>query len=139
MIISKVKTKKKIYVDNQIKVSFSSFFVFMFYELIEKQWKSFCGLLFYICFGFFFIYFLDGKLFIIIQRCVILPVKQPLALRAFAFNTGSIDFNEHGENRLLFFLSPDVALANIIKFPSSPPGVHCSGSCCKDKNYKINK
>lgn len=59
------------------------------------------------------------------------PVKHPLALRAFAFNTGSIALNEHDENLLLFRLSPDVALANIIKLPSSPPGVHCSGSCCK--------
>jgi hypothetical protein len=57
------------------------------------------------------------------------PVKHPFELRAFAFKTGSIDFNEHGENLLLLRLSPDVARANIIKFPSSPPGVHCSGSC----------
>ena len=56
-------------------------------------------------------------------------VKQPLALLAFAFNTGSIAFKEHGENLLLFLLSPDVALANMMKLPSSPPGVHCSGSC----------
>lgn len=58
-------------------------------------------------------------------------VKHPLGLRAFEFNTGSMDFNEHAENLLLFFLSPDVARANIIKLPSSPPGVHCSGSCYK--------
>lgn len=61
-------------------------------------------------------------------------MKQPLALRAFAFSTGSIAFNEHGENLLLFRLSPDVALANIMKLPSSPPGVHCSGSCWKFSN-----
>jgi hypothetical protein len=53
-----------------------------------------------------------------------LPVKHPLELRAFAFKTGSIAFSEHGENLLLFRLSPDVARANIIKLPSSPPGVH---------------
>lgn len=53
-----------------------------------------------------------------------LPVKHPLLLRAFAFKTGSIAFSEHGENLLLFLLSPDVARANIIKLPSSPPGVH---------------
>lgn len=57
------------------------------------------------------------------------PVKHPLALRALVFRTGSIAFREHGENLLLFFLSPEVALANMMKFPSSPPGVHCSGSC----------
>lgn len=45
---------------------------------------------------------------------IILPVKQPLALRAFAFKTGSMAFSEHGENLLLFRLSPDVARANII-------------------------
>ena len=43
-----------------------------------------------------------------------LPVKQPLLLRAFAFKTGSIAFNEHGENLLLFRLSPEVARANIM-------------------------
>lgn len=43
-----------------------------------------------------------------------LPVKQPLMLRAFEFSTGSIALNEHGENLLLFFLSPDVARANMI-------------------------
>lgn len=42
------------------------------------------------------------------------PVKQPLALRAFAFSTGSIALNEHDENLLLFRLSPDVARANIM-------------------------
>lgn len=42
-----------------------------------------------------------------------------------------MDLSEQGENLLLFFLSPDVALANMMKLPSSPPGVHCSGSCCK--------
>lgn len=55
---------------------------------------------------------------------VSLPVKHPLELRAFAFKTGSIAFSEHGENLLLFRLSPDVARANIMKLPSSPPGVH---------------
>lgn len=64
-----------------------------------------------------------------IFRHLHLPVKHPLLLRAFAFRTGSIALSEQGENLLLFFLSPDVALANIMKFPSSPPGVHCSGSC----------
>jgi hypothetical protein len=53
-----------------------------------------------------------------------LPVKHPLELRAFEFKTGSIAFSEHGENLLLFRLSPDVARANIMKLPSSPPGVH---------------
>lgn len=67
-----------------------------------------------------------------------LPVKQPLALRALAFKTGSIAFNEHGEKRLLLRLSPEVALANIIKLPSSPPGVHCSGSCCKIKRIILH-
>lgn len=43
-----------------------------------------------------------------------LPVKQPLALRAFAFRTGSIAFREQGENLLLFRLSPEVALANMM-------------------------
>ena len=57
------------------------------------------------------------------------PVKQPLLLRALEFKTGSIALREHGENLLLLRLSPDVALANIMKFPSSPPGVHFSGSC----------
>lgn len=42
------------------------------------------------------------------------PVKHPFALRAFAFSTGSIARNEHDENLLLFRLSPDVALANIM-------------------------
>lgn len=41
-------------------------------------------------------------------------VKHPLALRALALRTGSMDFSEHGENLLLFFLSPEVARANII-------------------------
>lgn len=43
-----------------------------------------------------------------------LPVKHPLVLRAFELRTGSIALNEHGENLLLFFLSPDVARANIM-------------------------
>lgn len=34
---------------------------------------------------------------------------------------------------MLFLLSPDVARANMMKLPSSPPGVHNSGSCCADK------
>lgn len=57
-------------------------------------------------------------------------MKQPFELRAFAFKTGFMACKLQGENLLLFFLSPDVALANIIKFPSSPPGVQPSGSCC---------
>jgi len=56
-------------------------------------------------------------------------VKQPFMERALAFSTGSIDFSEQVLNLLLFFLSPEVARANIMKLPSSPPGVHCSGSC----------
>lgn len=60
-------------------------------------------------------------------------MKHPLALRAFAFSTGSMALSEHGENLLLFRLSPDVARANMIKLPSSPPGVHCSGSCWNGK------
>lgn len=58
-----------------------------------------------------------------------LPVKHPLAERALKLSTGLMLFKLHGEKRLLFFLSPEVARANIIKLPSSPPGVHCSGSC----------
>jgi hypothetical protein len=61
------------------------------------------------------------------------PVKQPLELLALVLRTGLILFRLHGENRLLFFLSPEVALANIMKLPSSPPGVHNSGSCCENK------
>jgi hypothetical protein len=53
-----------------------------------------------------------------------LPVKHPLLLRAFAFSTGSMALSEQGENLLLFRLSPDVARANMMKLPSSPPGVH---------------
>lgn len=64
------------------------------------------------------------------------PVKQPLGDRALKFNTGLILFKLHGEKWLLFFLSPEVARANMMKFPSSPPGVHISGSCCAHK-YRI--
>lgn len=64
------------------------------------------------------------------------PVKQPLGDLALKFSTGLILFRLHGENRLLFFLSPEVALANIMKLPSSPPGEHCSGSCCE--KFQIN-
>jgi hypothetical protein len=53
-------------------------------------------------------------------------------LLAFAFKTGLILLRLHGENLLLFLLSPDVARANIMKLPSSPPGVHTSGSCWVD-------
>lgn len=60
-----------------------------------------------------------------------LPAKQPLGERALVFSTGFIAFKLHGLKRLLLRLSPLVARANIIKFPSSPPGVHCSGSCCE--------
>lgn len=58
------------------------------------------------------------------------PVKQPLAERALVLSTGLIAFRLQGLKRLLLRLSPLVARANIMKFPSSPPGVHCSGSCC---------
>lgn len=53
---------------------------------------------------------------IIIRHFVIifLPVKHPLLLRALEFKTGSMALSEHGENLLLFFLSPDVARANMI-------------------------
>lgn len=70
---------------------------------------------------------------------ILLPVKHPLGDLALKLSTGFILFKLHGENWLLFFLSPDVALANIMKFPSSPPGVHISGSCCNMpliKNYE---
>lgn len=58
------------------------------------------------------------------------PVKQPFGDRAFVLRTGLMELRLQGLNRLLFLLSPLVARANIMKFPFSPPGVHCSGSCC---------
>lgn len=58
-----------------------------------------------------------------------LPVKQPFGERALKLSTGLILLILQGEKWLLFFLSPDVARANIMKFPSSPPGVQTSGSC----------
>jgi hypothetical protein len=64
-------------------------------------------------------------------------VKQPLVLRAFVFNTIWMDLSEHGEKRLLLRLSPDVARANMMKLPSSPPGVQVSGSCCEDKKNVV--
>lgn len=42
------------------------------------------------------------------------PVKHPLVLLALTFSTGFIADKLHGENLLLFFLSPEVARANII-------------------------
>lgn len=57
------------------------------------------------------------------------PVKHPFGERALKFSTGLMLFKLHGEKWLLFFLSPEVARANMMKFPSSPPGVHISGSC----------
>lgn len=57
------------------------------------------------------------------------PAKHPLDERALAFKTGFMETKLHGLKRLLFRLSPLVALANIMKFPSSPPGEHSSGSC----------
>lgn len=65
-----------------------------------------------------------------------LPAKHPFAERALKLRTGLMLLRLHGEKWLLFFLSPDVALANMMKFPSSPPGVHISGSCCKEKFQK---
>lgn len=57
------------------------------------------------------------------------PAKQPFEERALVLRTGLMDSKLQGLNRLLFRLSPLVARANIIKFPSSPPGEHSSGSC----------
>lgn len=42
------------------------------------------------------------------------PVKHPLVLLALTFSTGLMADRLHGEKRLLFFLSPDVARANIM-------------------------
>lgn len=48
------------------------------------------------------------------MRYDFIPVKHPRVLLALTFNTGFIADKLHGENRLLFFLSPEVARANII-------------------------
>lgn len=73
------------------------------------------------------------------QKLLYLPAKHPLEERALAFKTGFMETRLQGLNRLLFRLSPLVALANIIKFPSSPPGEHSSGSCCAKKKEKGGK
>lgn len=64
-------------------------------------------------------------------------MKHPFCDLALKFRTGLMLFKLHGEKRLLFFLSPEVALANIMKLPSSPPGEHCSGSCCNRKQIRV--
>ncbi len=43
-----------------------------------------------------------------------LPVKQPFGPRAFVNSTGLMLFKLQGLNLRLFFLSPEVALANIM-------------------------
>ena len=58
-------------------------------------------------------------------------MKQPSIDLALTSMTLAMESTLQSENLLLLGLSPDVALANMMKFPVSPPGEQAtvSGSC----------
>ena len=63
------------------------------------------------------------------------PEKHPLSSLALTSMTVAMETLLQAEKRLLLGLSPEVALANMMKFPDGPPGEQSSvsGSCCNRK------